>query len=133
MPRIAKSDVHAALAHAANIIRSADTNGGGRISRAEIKAKLDTMQDGAEKQLVDMFYRFADHRDHRKYAQLTGADLEKTLAYAFKELVSDYDVNNNGLSKAEISEMSKTARLAVEVAKQLKVDQAPQGETVAWN
>ena len=120
MPRIAKSDVYAALDRAASIIRSADRGNDGIVSRADIKAKLATMEDGTEKKLVDIFYKFADHRDYRKYARLTGGDIEKTLTYSFKELVADYDVNNNGLSKAEIAKMSTTAKLAVELAKALK-------------
>lgn len=123
MPRIAKSDVYAALERAASIIRSADVGNDGRISRAEMKAKLESMPAGTEKSLADMFFRFSDHRDHKKYAKLTGADLEKTLAYSFKELVADYDLNNNGLSNAEISKMSRTAQLAVQLAKELKAAQ----------
>ena len=137
MARIAKTDVYAALDRAAQIIRSADTGNDGRISRKEIKAKLATMPEGTEKALVDIFYRFADHRDHRKYAKLTGADLEKTLAYARKELVADYDTNNNGLSKSEIAKMSRTAQLAVQLAKEMKAaPEVPAGaapvEQVAW-
>ena len=138
MSRIAKADVNAALARAAQIIRSADLGKDGVISRADIKAKLATMETGTEKALVDIFYRFADHRDAKKYAKLTGKDLEKTLAYAAKELVADYDLNRNGLSKAEIARMSTTAKLAVELAKTMKAEPAPTTgaapvETVQWN
>jgi hypothetical protein len=40
----------------------------------------------------------------------------RLLAYAKEKLVDAYDVNNNGLSAAEIAEMSLTARLAVRYA-----------------
>ena len=119
MPRIAKSDVVASLERAAATIRSADTNKNGQVSRAEIKAKVQTLS-GTEKALVDMFYRFADHRDHKKFARITGSDLAKTINYSAKELIADYDVNNNGLSKAEIAKMSTTAKLAVEWAQEFK-------------
>lgn len=138
MSRIAKADVTAALARAAQIIRSADRGNDGVVSRADIKAKLATMPTGPEKALVDIFYRFADHRDAKKFAKLTGRDLEKTLAYAAKELVADYDLNGNGLSRAEIAKMSTTAKLAVEVAMIMKTVPAPTTgaapvETVQWN
>ena len=68
MSRIAKSDVHAALTRAADIIRAADTNKNGRYSRAEVKAQLASMPNGTEKALVDIFFKFADHRDHKAYA-----------------------------------------------------------------
>ena len=119
MPRIAKSDVVASLERAAAQIRAADTNKNGQVSRAEQKAKVATLS-GTEKALVDIFYKFADHRDYKKYARITGKDLEKTLAYAAKEMVADYDTNHNGLSKSEIAKMSTTAKLAVEWAQEFK-------------
>lgn len=144
MPRIAKSDVHASFARAAQIIRESDRGNDGRISRADIKAQLQTMKAGPEKALVDMFYRFSDHRDHKPGAKLTAKDLEKSLAYSYEKLVNAYDKNNNGLSKAEISKMSTSAQLAVKLAQELKVsgpvaiDAQPstvQGaaEVVSWN
>lgn len=132
MPRIAKSVAVASLNRAAEAIRSADTNGNGQVSRAELKAKVATLS-GKEKALVDIFYKFADHRDHVKGARITGRDLEKTLAYAAKELISDYDTNNNGLSKAEISRMSTTAKLAVEWGKEFQSRPVDAGQTSGSN
>ncbi|MFZ5468637.1 MAG: hypothetical protein ACOZIN_04290 [Myxococcota bacterium] len=120
MSRVAKSDVHAALSRAAAIIREADVNKNSRIARAEIAKKIKSMPKGVERDLVSIFYKFADKRDHKPYAQLTAADLARTLEYAKEKLVSQYDKNNNGLSKAEIAKMSTTAKLAVELAKQLE-------------
>lgn len=126
MSRIARSDVFAALDRAAAHVKAADTNGDGRISRAEAQAKVATLS-GTEKQLTDMFYRFADKRDAAKYAKLTTSDVERTLAYAKKELVSDYDVNNNGLSKDEVAKMSRTGKLAVQLSQELKAARAATG------
>ena len=123
MSRIARSDVFAALDRAALNIKAADTNGDGRFSRAEAQAKVATLS-GTEKQLTDLFYRFADKRDAAAYAKLTAADVEKTLAYAKKELVADYDVNNNGLSKDEVAKMSRTGKLAVQLGQELKAARA---------
>ncbi len=148
MPRVAKTDIHASLARAAELIRQSDRGGDGVISRADIKAKLATMEQGTERALVDMFYRFADHRDHKPNARITAKDLEKTLAYAYEKLVNQYDTNKNGLSKAEIAKMSTTAQLAVKLAQEtklaertpsgpLKIDALPStagaSEVVAWN
>ena len=119
MSRIARSDIYAALDRAAQNIKAADTNGDGRISRAEAQAKVASLS-GTEQQLTDMFYRFADKRDAAAYAKLTRSDVDRTLAYAKKELVSDYDVNNNGLSADEVAKMSRTGKLAVQLAQELK-------------
>ncbi len=119
MSRIAKTDVFASFDRAAAIIRASDTNKDGRFSRAELKVAVSNLQ-GTERELVDMFSRFADHRDHRKYAKLTGKDLDRTLAYAKETLVAKYDVNGNGLSKDEIAKMSRTAQLAVQLAQESK-------------
>ena len=128
MSRIAKSDVVASFNRAAAQIRAADTNGNGQVSRAEIKAKIETLS-GKEKSLVSIFYKFADHRDYVKGARITGKDLQKTIAYSAKNLVADYDRNNNGLSKREIFPMSTTARFAVEWAKEFKAQPAPTAPT----
>jgi hypothetical protein len=126
MPRIAKADVNRALSLAAQTL--VDAGGAdGRISRAEVKAKLATLP-AEQRALVDVFFRFVDHRDFKKGAQVTRADVEKAVAWAKKTMVAKYDLNGNGLSAAEIKKMSLTGRLAVELAKTLKkaaVDDGP--------
>jgi hypothetical protein len=118
MARIAKGDVNAALLRVAQHINSA--SGDDKItSRADMKAKLETLA-GPEKQLADIFYRFMDHRDFKSGARITEKDVEKALAYAKDHMVDKYDINNNGLSKSEINEMSRTGQLAVQLAKELK-------------
>jgi len=119
MPRIAKSDVHAALQRAAQHIQDA-AGPDGRVSRADIKAKLDTLK-GTEKNLVDIFFRFIDHRDHVPGAQITKKDIDKAVEYSKEKLIDKYDVNNNGLSNSEISEMSRTGQLAVQLSKELRM------------
>jgi hypothetical protein len=139
MPRIAKKDVHASFERAAQVIRDSDIGKDGRFSRADIKAKLDSMPKGTEKSLVNMFYKYADHRDSKKYAKLTGSDLVKTLAYSKEKLVNKYDKNNNGLSKAEIAKMKTTAKLAVKLAQELKAAEKAQvgrevePQVVSWS
>lgn len=127
MPRIAKADVNKALSLAARVIIDAGGSDG-RTSRAELKAKLTGLPEGQRK-LVDVFFKFIDHRDFRRGAQVTKADVEKAVAYAKKTMVAKYDLNGNGLSAAEIKKMSLTGKLAVDLAKTLKtvavVDDGP--------
>ncbi len=124
MARLAKQKVHAALEKAAQNILDAAGNDP-IVSRKDIREKLKTLE-GVEQQLTSVFYRFIDHRDSKPGARVTKVDIEDTLAYAKEKLVDAYDVNNNGLSAAEIAEMSFTARLAVRYA-QLQ-DQASETE-----
>ena len=118
MSRVGKQDVHAALTRIAQQIIDAGGNDG-RISRADMEAKLETL-DGTEQALANMFFRFIDHRDHIPGATVTAKDVTRALDYAKEKLIDKYDLNNNGLSKSEISEMSRTGQLAVELAKELK-------------
>lgn len=126
MPRIAKSDVNKALELAGKKIIDA----GGpdkRTSRADIKKALGSLE-GTEKKLVDVFFKFIDHRDYKKGAQVTAKDVHRALAYAKHSMIAKYDLNSNGLSKSEIAKMSLTGRLAVDLAKALKaaaVEPAP--------
>jgi hypothetical protein len=118
MARIAKVDVNRALEQAAKTIIQAGGSDG-RISRAEVKARLPQLV-GPEKKLVDMFFRFIDHKDFKLGATVTAADVNKAVAYAKEHMVAKYDLNNDGLSKEEIKKMSLTGKLAVDLAKALK-------------
>ena len=124
MARIAKSDVYAALDRAAALIKKFDVGTDGRISRADEKESLAHFTASpvgqTEKQLADIFFQFIDHRDAKKYAKVTGADIDAAVAYAKQHLIANYDANHNGLSQAEIAKMSKTAQLAVQLAGELK-------------
>ena len=55
-----------------------------------------------------------------RYHRASIEDIDRSLAYAKKEMVDDYDTNQNGLSKDETSKMSLTGQLAVLLAKQNK-------------
>ena len=122
MSRIATSDVTAALQRAAaNITRAAGADG--RTSRAELKASLPSLPR-TEQQLTEAFFRFVDHRDSRRGAHVTKTDVERAVSHAREKLIEQYDLNRNGLSSAEVKAMSLTGRLAVELAKELKVANA---------
>lgn len=127
MPRISKNDVNKALEHAGK--RIVDAGGADKkVSRADIKKSLGTLE-GTEKKLVDVFFKFIDHRDFKAGAQVTQKDVAKAIAYAKQHMVAKYDLNANGLSKPEIAKMSLTGKLAVELAKALKsaaVDPRPE-------
>jgi len=118
MPRIAKADVNAALALAAkSIITAGGTDG--RTSRAEMKAALNALPK-EQRALADIFFKFIDRRDFKAGAQVTAKDVNKAVAYAKEHMVAKYDLNQNGLSKDEISRMSLTGKNAVALAKALK-------------
>lgn len=114
--RIAKADVHKSFEDAGQIIINAGGRNG-RTSRVEIAGTVENLS-GSQKTLVDVFYKFIDHRDHKKGAQVTATDVTKAVDYAKAKLVDKYDLNQNGLSKSEIAEMSTTAKLAVEVVRE---------------
>lgn len=118
MARISKSSIHAALQIAADhIIEAAGDDP--FVSRKDIRAKVKTLQ-GTEAALTDIFYRFIDHRDAKKGARVTQKDVAAAMEYAKEKIIDKYDLNNNGLSKSEIAEMSTTGKLAVALARELK-------------
>ncbi len=118
MPRIAKTDVNRALEQAAKSIVSAGGTDG-RTSRADLKAALPKLP-ATESKLVDIFFKFIDHRDFKAGAQVTAKDVSRAVTYAKEHMVAKYDLNNNGLSKSEIDKMSLTGKRAVDLAKALK-------------
>ena len=120
MARIAKADVNHALDVAAKtLIRIGGSDG--KIARAEVKNALATDRVARrEAPLVDIFFKFVDHRDFREGAQVTAKDIKRAVEYAKKTMVAKYDLDNNGLSKDEIKEMSLTGKRAVDLAMALK-------------
>ena len=120
MARIAKTEVNRALDTAAKtLIRIGGADG--KISRADVKNALATDRVARrEAPLVDIFFKFIDNRDFKKGAQVTASDVKRAVAYAKEHMVAKYDLNNNGLSKDEIKEMSLTGKRAVDLAVALK-------------
>jgi hypothetical protein len=120
MSRIAKTDVNQALALAAKTIIAARGDDD-RVSRADLKKALATDRvPRQQRALVDIFFKFIDHRDFKKGAQVTAKDVNRAVAYAKAHMVAKYDLNSNGLSKDEIKQMSLTGKRAVDLAKALK-------------
>ena len=120
MARIAKADVNQALQLAAKTIVSARGDDD-RISRDDLKKALATDRvPRAQRGLVDIFFKFIDHRDFRKGAQVTAKDVDRAVEYAKSHMIAKYDLNTNGLSKDEIAKMSITGKRAVDLAKALK-------------
>lgn len=118
MPRIAKTEVNRALEVAAMRIKDAGGSDG-RVSRAEMTKALKGLT-GTEKKLTDVFFKFIDHRDFKSGAQVTSADVQRAVTYAKTTMIAKYDLNNDGLSAAEVKKMSLTGQLAVSLAKELK-------------
>lgn len=119
MSRISKSSADNALQMAANNIIKAGGEDG-RVSRNDMKQALQSLE-GTEKRLTDVFFKFIDHRDAGPGAQITKKDVDKAVAYAKEKMIAKYDLNDNGLSMAEISKMSLTGQLAVDLARELKL------------
>lgn len=118
MSRIAKADVNRALDHVSKALIKAGGDDG-RISRADVKAALPTLTR-KERALADIFFKFVDHRDHKDGASVTKKDITRAVAYARDHMIAKYDLNKNGLSRSEISEMSLTGQRAVDLARALK-------------
>lgn len=115
MSRIAKSEVNAAFEWAAAQI----TEAGGRdgiTSRAEIRRKIAELT-GAERDLVDFFYRFIVRRSGNPSERVDRGDIEAALVAAREQLVAAFDTNDNGLSADEVAAMPPLGRLAVKVAR----------------
>jgi hypothetical protein len=120
MSRISKTDVNRALDVAAKTLARIGGDDG-RISRAEVKAALESDRvPRKQAALVDIFFKFVDNRDFRAGAQVTPGDLKRAVAYAKEHMVAKYDLDNNGLSKDEIAKMSLTGKRAVDLARELK-------------
>ncbi len=116
MSRIAKSSVNAAFEWAAAQI----TEAGGRdgiTSRAEMRRKISELT-GAERDLVDFFYRFIVRRGGNPSERVTRTDIDAALGAAREQLVAAFDTDNNGLSASEVAAMPPLGRLAVKVARQ---------------
>jgi hypothetical protein len=115
MSRIAKSEVNAAFEWAAAQIVEA----GGRdgiTSRAEIRRKIAELT-GAERDLVDFFYRFIVRRGGNPSERVDRHDIDAALVAAREQLVAAFDTNDNGLSSDEVAAMPPLGRLAVKVAR----------------
>lgn len=120
MARISKTDVNRALEVAAKtLIRLGGADG--KISRTDVKNALATDRVARrEVPLVDIFFKFVDNRDFKAGAQVTAKDIKRAVEYAKVHMVAKYDLDNNGLSKDEIAQMSLTGKRAVDLAKALK-------------
>lgn len=122
MSRIATSAVTAALQRAAATITHA-AGPDGRTSRADLDAAVRSLPR-TERQLTESFFAFIDHRDARAGAQVTKGDVERAVRVARERLIERYDLNGNGLSASEVKAMSRTGRLAVELARELRAANA---------
>jgi hypothetical protein len=118
MSRIAKADVNRALDHVAKALVKAGGDDG-RISRADVKSALPALTR-KERALADIFFKFVDNRDFKAGASVTAKDIGKAVSYAKEHMIAKYDLNQNGLSKDEIGNMSLTGKRAVDLAKALK-------------
>ncbi len=124
MSRIAKSDVAAAYDLTGDLLKMA--GGNKRVARDEVKDLVKELSGHGTSELpslapaTDMLFRFIDHRDAKPGATVTDKDIDRGVAYAKDKLMAQYDVNNNGLSQSEVDKMSRTGKLHVQLARELK-------------
>jgi hypothetical protein len=114
MSNVSRASIAHVLDRAAKTISDA-AGPDGRASRADVAKKLKELT-GAEKTLVDTFFRFMDHRDAKPGASVTKSDVAKALTEAKTKLVNAYDLDRNGLSPEERTKMGKVGQLAATIA-----------------
>ncbi|MBI4818741.1 MAG: molybdenum metabolism regulator [Deltaproteobacteria bacterium] len=123
-PGVSLNQINKVLEKAAERVidaRGSDPN----VSRKDIQQKLKTL-DGEEKALVDLFYRFTDHRDPRPGARVTETDVKSTLEYAKEKLIKRLDANGDEkLNNDEIGRMSRIGKLAASIARKAEGTTAP--------
>jgi hypothetical protein len=122
MPNVSRKAIHTILDQAARTIIAAGGTDG-RASRADITKKLKELT-GPERELVDTFYRYVDHRDATPGASVTKSDVNKALAEAKQKLIDAYDLTNNGLSPDERAKMGKVGQLAAQLAELHRIPSA---------
>jgi len=129
MTTIATSEVHAALARAAEQLVSAG-GADGIVSRNDIRTRLLSLE-GTERDLVGALYKFIDSRDAARSARVTKSDIDAAVAFIKTDLIDKHDLDQNGLSDEEVARMSELGKQAVALARQLKKATAPSAETTA--
>lgn len=129
MARIPKEKVHEVLdAAAARILKAGGPDG--IVSRRDFRRLLFSLR-GDEWRLINVLYRFMDHRDYRPGARITRADIEDSLDYIKTKLIDAYDLDNDGLSPDEIAQMSALGKYAVQLARALMDHSSPSVPTGA--
>jgi hypothetical protein len=127
MARIPKEKVHEVLdAAAARILKAGGPDG--IVSRRDFRRLLFSL-GGDEWRLVNLLYRFMDHRDYRPGARITRADIEDSLDYIKTKLIDAYDLDDDGLSPEEVAEMSALGKYAVQLARALMDQSSPRVAT----
>ncbi len=109
--RVAHRIPQQGMEHVAALINRASTDG--IISRADKDALVDKLTQsgrGTEALAVAFWFGHIDHRDAKKGARVTSADIEKALAYADKKFLRSKDENRNGYSQKEIGRFSTSAK-----------------------
>jgi hypothetical protein len=112
--RIAKADIKAVFVETKDRLLS-EAGPDGIVSRADAKAAAEKAPTPQEAALTRLFYGFTDNRDFKAGARVTGSDLARAVDYAGPKMVDRLDVNNNGLSKAELKQGSNSLQLAAAI------------------
>jgi len=123
MAHIPREKVHEVLdAAAARILKAGGPDG--IVSRRDFRRLLFSLR-GDEWRLINVLYRFMDHRDYRPGARITRADIEDSLKYIKAKLIDAYDLDDDGLSPDEVANMSALGKYAVQLARALMEQSSP--------
>ncbi|HLT30184.1 MAG TPA: hypothetical protein VK013_09070 [Myxococcaceae bacterium] len=117
MTRIPTSSVNAALDRVGRHLTEAAA-ADKKLSKPELEGALEQLE-GTEKALTDVFSRFVQKRSGKAFGEVSTDDVAQAVAYAKASLVGNYDLDGDGLSADEIEKMSRTGKLAVELATEL--------------
>src|SRR5687768_14741095 len=117
MARVSNVVPMKAYDHVAKLLK--EKNGGdGVISRADAKrlvADLKAEGKGTEAMAASNIFKMLDARDVGPGNRVTDYDLKRDRAFVQDKLISNRDVNKNGLAREEIAKMSPTGQALVEL------------------
>jgi hypothetical protein len=120
MSRIAKSIPMQAYDHVTRLLIEAGSKDG-TISKADATKLVKELRAdgrGTEALAADRIFKMLDAHDG-KANTVTGYDLTKSREWVATVMIGEKDVNNNGLSKAEIATLATTGKALVELGQVL--------------
>ena len=126
MARVSYNTPMMAYDHVRDMLKDA-AGPDGIVSRTDVKKLVRQLRKdgrGSEAVAARNMFKIIDSRDNAAGARVTGFDLTASRRYFKKEMLTDYDLNKNGFSNAEMQNLSPTMRAMVAAGQMLKVQKA---------